>query len=127
MSDCDVGEMFLNFMLEPKLLPYARCDLTCLFPEEISAENEFIRGCWERMLMEFSHSPYLVTKALMEVEMMIRSKIIAPRNTFGWKKVVLNLPGTLKYDPSMPWFYKVGLDDKVIDDERPTAGSTKAS
>ena len=41
-SDCDVGEIFLNFMLEPKLRPYASVDLTCLFPEEVSAENQFI-------------------------------------------------------------------------------------
>ena len=44
MSDCDVGEMFLNFMLEPKLRPYAGVDLTFLFPEEVPAENQCIQG-----------------------------------------------------------------------------------
>ena len=39
MSDCDVGEMFFNFMLEPKLRPYAGVDLTCLFLEEFNVEN----------------------------------------------------------------------------------------
>ena len=31
MTDCDVGEMFLNFMLELDLRPYDGVDLTCLF------------------------------------------------------------------------------------------------
>ena len=39
MSDCDVGEIFLNFMLEPKLRTFARVDLTCLFPADVSVEN----------------------------------------------------------------------------------------
>ena len=63
-----------------------------------SKENEVIRGCWERMLMGLSPSPYWITKDLMEVEMMLRGNRRAPRNDFGWNKVVLNLPGTLKYD-----------------------------
>ena len=44
MLDYGVGEMFLNFMLEPKLRPYARVNLACLFPEDVSMENKFIRG-----------------------------------------------------------------------------------
>ena len=83
MTDCDIGEMFLNFMLEPKLRPFAGVDLTCLFPEEVSVEHQLIQGCWERILMGFSPSPYMVTKDLMEVEMMIRGNRRAPGNTFG--------------------------------------------
>ena len=71
MSDCDVGDMFLNFMLAPKLLPYATVDLVYLFPEGVSPANEFIRGWWERILMGVSPSSCLVTKDLMKVETMI--------------------------------------------------------
>ena len=46
----------------------------------------------------------------------------------------MNLPGTQKYDPSLPWVYKVGLDNKIaadlffyIDGVRLTASSTKIS
>ena len=130
MPNCNVGEMFLIFMLELKLRPFVGVDFTCLFPEEVSAENEFIRGCWERILMGFFPSPYLVTKDLMEVEMMIRGNRRDLGNTFGWKKVVLNLPCTPTYDPSIPWVYKVGFNDKVasdiyfyIDNVRPMSGS----
>ena len=43
--------MFLNFMLELKLRPYAGVDLNCLFPEDVSVRMPSIRGWWERMLM----------------------------------------------------------------------------
>ena len=43
---------FFTFMLEPKLRPFAGVNLTCLFPEDIFAENEFIRKYWEIILME---------------------------------------------------------------------------
>ena len=68
MTDCDVGEMFLNFMLELDLRPYAGVDLTYVFPEDVSANDSVIRGWWERMLMSVSPSSYLVTKDLMVVE-----------------------------------------------------------
>ena len=129
-TNYDVGEMFLNFMLEPKLHPFAGVELTCLFLEDVSAENEFIRGCWERMLIGFYPFPYWVTKDLMEVKMMIRRN----RRALGNLYVVFNLPGTFKYNPSMHWIYKVGIDDEVVsdlyfhvDDGRPTAGSAVAS
>ena len=55
ITDCDVGEMVLSFMLEPELRPYAGVNLTCLFPKDVSAKNLVIRGWWERMLMDFLH------------------------------------------------------------------------
>ena len=39
--DCDVGEMFLNFMLEPSLKPHAGVDLCSVVPEE---KNEKLKG-----------------------------------------------------------------------------------
>ena len=32
MSDCDVEEMFLNFMLESKICPYVGVDVSVLYP-----------------------------------------------------------------------------------------------
>ena len=116
MTDCDVGEMFLNFMLELDLRPYAGVDLTCVFPEDVSANDPVIRGWWERILMGFSPSPYLVTKDLMVVEQMIRGDRRVRGNVFGWKKVLLNFPGSNTYDPSMPWVYKVDWDSKIAAD-----------
>ena len=36
MGDIDISEMFLNFMLHPRLQPYARIDLTPYFGKEES-------------------------------------------------------------------------------------------
>ena len=84
--------------------------------------------------MGFYLSPYLVTKDLMVMEQMIRGNRRSWRNIFGWKNVILNLPGTNSYDPSIPWVYKVGWDSEIsvdlylyIDDGRPTAGTAKDS
>ena len=65
---------------------------------------------------------------------MIRGNKRSPDNVFGWKKAVLNLPDTFKYDPTMPWIYKMGIACKVasnlyfyVDDVRLTVGSEEAS
>ena len=72
MSDCDVGEMFLNFMLEPRLRPHAGVDLTPSFPEEVTLDNPVVQGCWQRMMMGLSHSPYFTTKDMLVVEKIIK-------------------------------------------------------
>jgi hypothetical protein len=37
-------------------------------------------------------------------------------NPFKWDQVVLNLPGTPKYDTSFPWVYKVRKDGQIASD-----------
>ena len=85
------------------------------------------------MLMGFFPLPCLVAKDLMEVKIMIRGDQKSTRNLFEWKKSILNLSGTHYYDPSMPWVYKVGLNNKIatylvfyIDDGRRTTCLAKA-
>ena len=46
MADCDIGEMFLNFMLEPRLRPYAGVDSTPSFPEKVTLETPVVHQCW---------------------------------------------------------------------------------
>ena len=55
-------------MLVLELRPYTGIDLTCLFPDEVSFIYPVIRGWWERMLIGFSPSSYLVTKDLPMIE-----------------------------------------------------------
>ena len=43
MADCDVGGMFLNFMLESSLRPHVGVDLSKVFSEELNGE---LKGCW---------------------------------------------------------------------------------
>ena len=39
MVDCDLGEIFLNFMLDVDMRPFAGVDLTKYFPEEVLKQN----------------------------------------------------------------------------------------
>ena len=130
MTDCDVGEMFLNFMLEQSIRSHAGVDLTQAFPEEAAGNEGRLKECWTRMLMGFAPSPYFVTKDMLIVEKLVRGDRWDGDNVFRWVNVVLNLPGLDRYDPSLPWVYKVREDGLIaadafwyIDDGRPIAGT----
>ena len=48
------------------------------------------------------------------------------------KKIILNLPGSISYDSSIPWVFKKEWNNKIatdlffyIDDERPTTDTAK--
>ena len=103
-------------MLELELRPYAGDDFACIFPEDVSTLYPVIREQWERMSMGFSPSPYLLTKDLMVVQQIIRGDRRASNNIFGWKKVILNLPGAHCYNSSMPWVYNVTRDNEIAAD-----------
>ena len=104
MADCDVGEIFLNFMLESSLKPHTGGDLSSVFPEE---KNGYLNKWWKIMIMGFEPSPYLATKDMSVVEERVRDARLDLQNVFRWHKVTLNLPGMDKYEPSRPWVYKV--------------------
>ena len=87
MSDCDVGESFLNFMLEPLLRPHAGIDLTPSFPEELTLENPVVQGCWQRMMMGLSLCPCFTTKDMLVVDKIIRKNRKCITNIFGWIKL----------------------------------------
>jgi hypothetical protein len=128
MADCDIGEMFLNFMLDPDIRPFAGVDLTELFADEAMAKIFWER--WERMLMGFKPSPYCTTRAKCQIEPYLKGLRDDPMNVFRWFKVILNLPGSPIYNPVKPWVYKVQEDEVITadlftycDDLRPTAPS----
>jgi hypothetical protein len=142
MSDLDVGECFLNFMLHPSLRPYAGVDFTRFFP---AAESETIKDdngkslasakvweTWFRAAMGLKSSPYQAVQALSFAEEIIRGDRHESENIFRWDKVRRNLPGSDNYNPGLPWISKVRSEDGKIaadlftfmDDFRPT-GPTK--
>ena len=123
--DCDVGEMFRTFMLQPSLGPHTGFDLNNVFPEE---KNGNLKGWRKRITMGFGPSPYLVTKDMLVVEEGVRGVRLDPENVFRWHTVTLNLPGMDKYESSRTWVYKVRYDGTMaadlffyIDDDRLTA------
>ena len=128
MGDCDIGEMFLNFMLDEKIRPHAGVDLSELYQEENGGKLQWER--WERCLMGFKPSPYLTTREMKKIEVVIRGNRTDEKNVFHWEKVVMNLPGSAQYNPNKPWVYKARPDGKIaaelfsyIDDYRTTGPS----
>ena len=115
-ADLDVAEMFLCFNLHPDMRPYAGVDVRLIKTEdrgkqetwEANRTRSFER--WSRNFMGMRDSPY------RSMQMMLMAKYLAygnrndTTNPFRWERVVLNLPGSKGYDPSLPWVMKVRSD-----------------
>lgn len=118
MGDLDLGEMFLNFMIDPKIRPYCGVDLTPYLKDPISENDEgscsssdatpAIWERWERCLMGLKPSPYNAIQSFLWAEEIIRGSRRDPNNIFRWDRVRLNLPGDSRrsYDPTSPWVSK---------------------
>ena len=97
-SDIDLGEMFLNYFLDEDLREYAGVDV-----REIGGAKW---ERWERTLMGFRSSPYVCTQTFAWGDAIIRGDRKDRDNPLRWDEVIMNLPGSQDYDPSMPWVYK---------------------
>jgi hypothetical protein len=122
-GDIDLGEMFLNFLLDVELRPYVGIDVSELRKqlEEIDdiprsvLENRgrlFLR--WERCLMGLRSSPFNACKAMGWADDIIRGEQFETTNIFRWDRFVLNLPSMKSYDPSLPKGYKWNDVDQCI-------------
>ena len=108
-GDIDLGEMFLNYFLDPRIRPYAGVDVTLigdLLRDKSPDEKKLILMRWERSLMGLKPSPYNCTRAFAWGEDFVRGDRRDPKNPFRWDKVVLNMPGTEDYDPRLPWVFR---------------------
>jgi len=110
LGDVDIGEMFLNFPLDPRIRPFAGVDLTALAPAEDLADKRVLWERWSRMLMGFKPSPYVAIRLQMWGEEIVRGDRRDPSNVFRWDYVRLNLPTAEGYDPALPWVSKVFRD-----------------
>ena len=97
-SDIDLGEMFLNYFLDEDLREYSGVDV-----REIGGAKW---ERWERTLVGFRSSPYVCTQMFAWGDTVIKGDRHDVNNPLQWDEVVLNLPGSEKYNPSMPWVYK---------------------
>jgi hypothetical protein len=99
MSDRDMGEMFLNFMLDPRVWKYAAIDLGPLgFSHDECCHRWMV---WARNLMGFKPSPYNSVKMYLVAEEILRGDRLDPSNAFQYDHIHLNLPGTAGYNPSL--------------------------
>ena len=130
MADRDIGDCFLNYQLDPAVVPYTGVDLNPLYKK---GENEHARiGHWDRSGMGFKSSPYTSCLLGLVVEEVCKGDRNNTRlgidgkeeNPFQWHSVRLNLPGP-DYDPSLSWVSKLRKDGRLacdiftfVDDER---------
>lgn len=130
MGDLDIGEMFLNFCLDPNLQEFCGVDLRPYFSEEV-ARGQTLWERWVRCMMGLKISPYVAIKGILLAMEVVFGDKDDPNNPYGWMDVVLNLPGSASYDPSKPkvWRRKNKNGDLAsttigyVDDSRPVAGS----
>ena len=101
-GDIDLGEMFLNFQLDEKILPWVGVDVSEL--EGLPPRSIIAR--WERTLMGLRPSPHICTQTFSWAEDVIRGNRLDPSNPLSWDTVILNLPGDKFYDPERPWVYR---------------------
>ena len=129
-GDIDLGEMFLNYALDVEIRQYAGVDVTEV-EDQIRHQSKRILERWTRTLMGFRPSPYVATQTFAWSEEVIIGNYTKKENPFFWDTVVLNQPGSSKYDPSMPWIYRwdslrstlPGFLGTYIDDIRTGHGS----
>ena len=111
--DLDLGEMFLNFPLSPKLIPYSGIDLSPFkkrikshFPCLPLEEGPDLFATWNRDWMGFKPSPEWSCRFYYLAEEFVRGNEKDLENPLYWKKVILNLMGNFDYNPAMPNVYK---------------------
>jgi hypothetical protein len=99
--DRDMGEMFLNFGLDPRVWKFAAINLG---PLELSPEEcRHHWMTWARNLMGFRSLPYNSVKMYLIAEEILKGNRHDPGNAFQYDHVHLNLPGTAKYNPLIAW------------------------
>jgi len=126
--DLDLGEMFLNFPLERKLISYSGMDLT---PYKKDLKNFFHRSNNDeekskiyvvnsRNWMGLRPSPEWSCRFYYLAEEFIRGNEKEKSNPLRWDRVILNLIGNPDFNPSLPNVFKWN------DDVQRLAGEIKA-
>ena len=112
--DLDLGEMFLNFPMDPKVRPYAGLDFkpTKRTIKELNSARaegpKFVddQERWERLFMGMRPSPFVAIQYLylaLEFAVGDRREKDSPMR---WDHLRLNLPGDPYFDPSLPFVMK---------------------
>ena len=112
MSNRDMGEMLLNFMLDPRIWKYAAIDLGPLGFSHDKCRHRWM--VWARNLMGFKPSPYNSVKMYLVAEEILRGDRLDLSNAIQYDHIRLNLPGTAGCNPSLAWISKQERKDKSL-------------
>ena len=111
-SDMDLGEMFLNYAMDPAMRPYSGVDVS-LIVDRKNQGREWMQ--WGRTFMGFRSSPYIAVKTFNWCLDVVRGDPEDQCNAFRYDHVRLNLPGDPKYNPELPWLCKMNKDKEACD------------
>ena len=93
----DVGEMFLNFPLQPDLRPFAGVDITLIKsrPDEEGWDQyrTIVWERWDRNFMGLTDSPYISLQLLIHVKFIAYGDSKDILNPFQRSHAKLHLPG----------------------------------
>jgi len=103
-SDLDLGEMFLNYYMDPSLRPFCGVDVSQFVGTSTRSARKWLQ--WNRIFMGFRSSPYYAVKAFSWCLDIVRGNPKDPANPFSFDSVEENLPGSVGYDPQRPWLVK---------------------
>jgi len=110
-SDMDLGEMFLNYAMDPCLRPYSGVDVSLVSKK--GQGREWMQ--WGRTFMGFRSSPYMAVRTFNWCLDVVRGDPEDKCNSFGYDRIRINLPGDPKYNPSLPWLCKMNEDREACD------------
>jgi hypothetical protein len=137
-GDNDFGDMFLNFQLHNDLQRFTGVDASDLLHDDgaVSWLKQVNYDCadgviftWDRPAMGLTGSPYQAVQTATRGKQVILGDRKDRSNPFRWDTVELNLPGSVAYNPTLPWIFKRRTEDNriaadlhtYIDDNRVTA------
>jgi hypothetical protein len=115
MTDLDIGEMFLNFILEASCAQLVWVDLTkYLLKGRPSTKRQLM--IWGRCFMGATSSSYQTGQGLGHANKLILGDPTDSQNVFRLERVRIKLPGALGYEPKISWVSTVREDGCVTAD-----------
>jgi hypothetical protein len=114
MEDRDMGEMFLNFQLDPFISQFTGVNIGLLDIGRDTCSKRWL--CWDRNLMWFKSSPYNLVQIYLISEEIIQGDRHDSDNAFQWQDITLNLPGSADYKPDATWISKHHHDGTLARD-----------
>ena len=111
--DMDLGEMFLNFPLDPRIRPYAGVDLSP-FKNQVHSTLPTVWERWDRLFMGLKPSPFNSVRYFYWADEFARGDRILASNPMRWDTIRLNLPGSLSYVSNLPYVMKWNGDVERI-------------
>ena len=112
--------MFNNFSLHNSLQRFSGIDLTQFrdllelhFPEQKPFPRRILYQ-WARCWMGLKPSPFWSARFYYLMEEYMIGNHLNPKNSFRWDRIILNLPGSDSFNPTLPFVIKWDSESKLI-------------